>query len=230
MDFEQLAERNPAVRALLDSLPPRLLAASRLITAGTGQVFLLRGAPVEYGYLLLEGEMYVFNETPDGKASYWMTMRAPTSISDTEVLSGQETYIANVSAVTKCTLLCCPIADFVSLLRTDIDFLWTISTMLAHKNFDLSYGRGHAAFRSSQEKTMLYLLQYCAQCPPKEQFPTVVHKTRSAMAGEIILSQKTVDRCLNQLQEEGYISIVKGKVSINAEQYRALSDAWDSLI
>ena len=55
-------------------------------------------------------------------------------------------------------------------------------------------------------------------------------KTRSAMAGEIILSQKTVDRCLNQLQEEGYISIVKGKVSINAEQYRALSDAWDSLI
>ena len=55
MDFEQLAERNPAVRALLDSLPPRLLAASRLITAGTGQVFLLRGAPVEYGYLLLEG-------------------------------------------------------------------------------------------------------------------------------------------------------------------------------
>ena len=50
------------------------------------------------------------------------------------------------------------------------------------------------------------------------------------MAGEIILSQKTVDRCLNQLQEEGYISIVKGKVSINAEQYRALSDAWDSLI
>ena len=193
MDFEQLAERNPAVRALLDSLPPRLLAASRLITAGPGQVFLLRGAPVEYGYL-------------------------------------QETYIANVSAVTKCTLLCCPIADFVSLLRADIDFLWTISTMLAHKNFDLSYGRGHAAFRSSQEKTMLYLLQYCAQCPPKEQFPTVVHKTRSAMAGEIILSQKTVDRCLNQLQEEGYISIVKGKVSINAEQYRALSDAWDSLI
>lgn len=230
MELEQLAARSPKVGELLGRLPERLMEVSRLVTARAGQVFLLRGAAVEFGYLLLEGEMYVFNETPDGKASYWLTMHAPTSVSDIEVLSGQETYIANVSAVTDCALLQCPIGTFVDLLHRDIDFLWTISTMLARKNFDLSYGRGHAAFRSSLEKTMLYLLQYCAQYPPTELAPTVVHKTRSVMAGEIILSQKTVDRCLIQLQEEGYLTIVKGKVSISPEQYGALAAAWDRLI
>ena len=71
------------------TLFPRLLAASRLITAGTGQVFLPKRPWWSMGTSSWRGEMYVFNETPDGKASYWMTMRAPTSISDIEVLSGQ---------------------------------------------------------------------------------------------------------------------------------------------
>ena len=102
--------------------------------------------------------------------------------------------------------------------------------MLAHKNFDLSYGRATRPSAPARRRPCSISCSTAPSVQPKEQFPPWYIRPARPWRGEIILSQKTVDRCLNQLQEEGYISIVKGKVSINTEQYRALSDAWDSLI
>ena len=51
-------------------------------------------------------------------------------------------------------------------------------------------------------------------------------KTRSRIASEVIISQKTLDRCLMRLRDDGYLSIVRGKVRISASQHQRLLDTW----
>ncbi|MEG0764861.1 MAG: Crp/Fnr family transcriptional regulator [Pseudoflavonifractor sp.] len=226
MDLTMLLAQRPQLAPLLQGFPPQLIECSIPILLKAGQVVVLRDDPVSYAYFILEGDLIVFNETADGKSATLLTMRGPATISDLEVLSGSPIYVANVSAATDCIALRCTIADFSALLHTDIDFLWMISTAVSKKNFKISHDQGHAAFRSSLEKTVFFLLHYCTLYPPSPAAPTVVRKTRQAISSEIILSPKTVDRCLFRLLDEDYLSLVKGKVHITQAQHQRMMDHW----
>lgn len=71
-----------------------------------GQQGVARDEPAEYAYYILSGELLVCNETMEGKFSTWMTMYAPTGISDLKILAGIGTYAASVSAASRPIVLC----------------------------------------------------------------------------------------------------------------------------
>ena len=54
----------------------------------------------------------------------------------------------------------------------------------------------------------------------------VVAKTRQTISSELIMSVKTVDRCLLRLQDLDFLDIVHGKVQISPDQYERLSQTW----
>lgn len=226
MDIAGYTAKSPASRALLQKLPPKLLESARLVRLPAGRIVVLRGEVVEWAYFILEGELIVFHETLEGKFSTWLTMQAPTVISDLEVLSEIEHYAANVSAATDCVALRCPITTFTAALRQDVDFLWTIATTVSKKNYTLVSNRGYSAFRSSLEKTALFLLYYGSLHPAKPGKELVVQRTRAQMSSEVVVSQKTLDRCLLRLRDEGYISIERGKVHISPAQLEKLLATW----
>ncbi|MCI5927101.1 MAG: Crp/Fnr family transcriptional regulator [Pseudoflavonifractor capillosus] len=225
MTLDNLCARYPALTAQFKELPARLLEISDPVQLYPGQKVVVRDEPVEYAYYILSGELLVCNETMEGKFSTWMTMQAPTVISDLEILAGIGTYAASVSAAARCVALRSPAEEFTALLRSDVDFLWSVAAMVTQKNFALSHTRGNAAFRSSLDKTALFLLQHCVLSPPGDG-ESVVLKTRSRIASEVIISQKTLDRCLMRLRDDGYLSIVRGKVRISASQHQRLLDTW----
>lgn len=225
MTLDNLCARYPALALQLRQLPPRLLKISTLVHFSSGQKVVVRDEPVKYVYYVLSGELLVCNETMEGKFSTWMTMHAPTLVSDLEILAGIGTYAASVSAAARCIALRSSAEEFTQLLHSDVDFLWSVAQAVSRKNFALSHSRGNAAFRSSLDKTALFLLQHCVLAPPGER-ESVVLKTRSRIASEIIISQKTLDRCLMRLRDEGYLSIVRGKVRISASQHQRLLDTW----
>ncbi len=226
MDITGYTAKSPAARALLQKLPPKLAEAVRLVRLPAGRIVVLRGEPVEWVYFVLEGELIVFHETVEGKFSTWLTMQAPTVISDLEVLSETEHYAANVSAATDCVALRCPVGAFTAALHQDINFLWAISTTVAKKNYTLVSNRGYSAFRSSLEKTALFLLYYSSLHPVKPGKELVVQRTRAQMSSEVVVSQKTLDRCLIRLRDDGYIAIQRGKVHISPEQMERLFLTW----
>ena len=137
----------------------------------------------------------------------------------------ENTYVANVAAATDCWALYVPLDLFVSALHRDISFLWLVASITAKKNYALSHMRGTSAFRSSTDKTALFLLQYCSARAPSPQQDTVIQRTRALIASEIMVSQKTLDRCIIRLREQDYLSIIHGKIHISYNQYqRLLSD------
>ncbi|WP_294550502.1 Crp/Fnr family transcriptional regulator [uncultured Pseudoflavonifractor sp.] len=222
MDIASLTIRFPSISSFLNELPPALLSQSNLIYFPLGHTLVKRDDPVEHVYITLSGELLACNETIDGKFSTLLTMNAPTIISDLEILAGEKTYVANVAAATDCWALSIPLDLFVSTLHQDISFLWLVTSITAKKNYALSHMRGTSACRSSIDKTALFLLQYCSARAPSPQQDTVIQRTRALIASEVMVSQKTLDRCIIRLRELDYLSIVHGKIHISYDQYQRL--------
>ncbi len=226
MDLSRFAQRDPKIADFLSKIPPPLLDAGQLVTVAAGQAVVWQEDPVQSAYFLLAGELITFGETEDGKKSNFITLDCPNILSDLELLAHMPNYATNVMAGTACTLLRCDAALMVHYLDRDLPFLRMTASLCCRKSYDSSYYQGKSAFRSSLDRAALYLLRYCSRhsAPPGQDI--VVSKTRQAISSELIMSVKTVDRCLLRLQERGCLDIVRGKVHIGSAQYEKLSDIW----
>ena len=226
MDLSRFAQRNPKIADFLFKIPVPLLDGGQLMTLSAGQVAVWQEDPVEYAYFLLSGELITFGETEEGKKSNFITLDAPNMISDLELLAGIPSFATNVMAGTSCTLLRCSAALVSQYLERDLPFLRMVANLCCHKSYYSAYYQGKSAFRSSLDRAAIYLLRYCSRHMPAPGQGTVVAKTRQAISSELIMSVKTVDRCLLRLQEKECLTIVRGKVHISAEQYENLSTNW----
>lgn len=226
LDLFCFAQRDPNVAEFLSKIPSELIAAGQLVSIPAGQVVVWQEDPVQYAYFLLSGELVTFGETEDGKKSSFITLDAPSVLSDLELLANIPNYASSVMAATDCTVLRCAAALVSRYLDTDLPFLRMTAALCNRKTYDSSFYRGKSAFRSSLDRAAIYLLRHCTQHPPEPGRPTAVPKTRQAIASELIMSVKTVDRCLLRLQEMNCLSIVRGKVRISPAQYALLTKTW----
>lgn len=226
MELKGFVCSDSAVNNFMELVPPALREAGLLLNIPAGQVLVRQEEAVRYAWFLLSGELVTFSETEEGKKSSFITMDAPSMLSDLELLAKVPTYASNVMANTNCTLLRCDAALVSQWLDRDLPFLRTISALCNLKTYDSSYYRGKSAFRSSLDKVAIYLLRYCSLHAPLQGKAAVVTKTRQTMSSELIMSAKTVDRCLQQLQEQDCLSIVRGKVHIDQVQLERLDERW----
>lgn len=226
MDLSRFAQRNPKIAEFLSQIPAPLLEVGQLMTVAAGQAVVWQEDPVQFAYFLLAGELITFGETEDGKKSNFITLDTPNILSDLELLAHMPNYATNVMAGTSCTLLRCDAALMAHYLDRDLPFLRMTASLCCRKSYDSSYYQGKSAFRSSLDRAALYLLRYCSRHPAPAGQAIVVSKTRQAISSELIMSVKTVDRCLLRLQERGCLDIVRGKVHISPEQHRSLDHTW----
>lgn len=226
MDLSRFAQRSPKIADFLSKIPAPLLDSGQLMNLSAGQVAVWQEDPVEYAYFLLSGELITFGETEEGKKSNFITLDTPNMISDLELLAGIPSFATNVMAGTGCTLLRCSAALVSHYLERDLPFLRMVASLCCHKSYYSAYYQGKSAFRSSLDRAAIYLLRYCSRHMPAPGQDTVVAKTRQAISSELIMSVKTVDRCLLRLQERGCLTIVRGKVHVSTEQYENLSANW----
>ncbi|NCE64794.1 Crp/Fnr family transcriptional regulator [Pseudoflavonifractor sp. 524-17] len=221
-----LEKGNAQARALLAHIPDRILEVSRLLEIKAGTRLVSRGEPVALAYLLLSGELHAFYEAEEGACSTWLVMTAPTGISDLELLAGEERYSMNVRAATDSVLLYCTVEEFRRELRQNNRLLWEMAALFAKKSCRLVETKGLSAFSSGLEKVGRYLILYCGAHPPIPGQDVVVRYTRPAIASNLGISTRTVDRYLKQLEEAGLVTL-HGKIHISLAQYKALAARWE---
>ena len=226
MDLSSYRKDDPNLEEFFAKVPQAVIDEGQIVSFPAGHVIVRQEERVDYAYFLLTGELVTFSETEDGKKSSFITLDPPSMLSDLELLAEVPTYAADVMASTNCTVLRCPAALVAEWLDRDLPFLRTISELCNRKTYDSSYYRGKSAFRSSLDKVAIYLLRWCSLHTPGQGRAAVVTKTRQTMSSELIMSAKTVDRCLQQLQEQECLSIVRGKVHIDEAQYARLVERW----
>lgn len=228
--LEKYSENNPKLADLIMVLPQELLNVSSIIGLGKNAVLVQRNDPVEYGYILLKGKLSAFNQTFDGKFSVLAAMYPPEVVSDLEVLAEKDSFAANVMADEESELLIYPVALFRQVLFEDLPFLLKISQMQARKSFHISNLRGQQALYGSTEKIVSYLVQYCAEHQPTPKREIGVDVTRQQLASQMVIGIKTLYRGLIRLQDQGYITVRRGRIRISYSQYQRLLKRWKELL
>ena len=226
MKFSEFALLPISAQNILAQLPPDLIHNSSIVTFDPGEIIVMKDTSVSSAFALLEGTAIAYIESYEGKYANWLEMVPLSFISDVEILAEQDKYLTNVSAKTEVTMLKCSASFFKDQLQKDSSLLWNVASKIA-RNSCRTYGtHGKTVLCSNIEKTSLYLLQLCGEQPPTDQKPLVVQETREQISSTALVPPRTLDRCLQQLEDDNCLSIIHGKIHINAMQYRRLSDNW----
>ena len=206
---------------MLDHIPENIRQHTTKRTFQPGDVVVRKGEKADHVYLLTAGKLRVSNEFESGQRYTFASLEVPDLMGDLEVLAGQEHFAATNEAITECQMLSMSAETFMQWMRTDNDFAVAVAQLLASKMYPTSNEVGRVKFQPSQERFEEYLAKRLGDI---ETDLFILHTSRQQIADDIGTSVKTVNRCVTKMRDEGGLSLLHGKITLNREQQERLRE------
>lgn len=141
-------------------------------------------------------------------------------IGEFEAFSNRTNYLINIHATTKATLISIDVKDFLSWMQCDIEALNIICRYLAYKLSNELKSNREYLFLSSYDRLLLYLY-HCVNKNHGKRLITI-YKTQNEIADQIGFSGKTINRTINKLVIDGFITSGRNTIKITPDQYLLL--------
>ena len=210
------------IKSSMATLPEYLQQRTVPVWFKNGQIVIKKDEDTQFAYLLLAGDLIVLNEFRSGNYYSFAHIWPGRYISDLEVLSGKMINAVTLMAIEDSFALQFKLDDFIYCMDTDLNFFRAIVRGMAAAMFDTSSERGQNLYSLGINKLVRYLVRYCNHYQQSKESPVVVKLTRQAIASEIGINEKTVNRGIMILKNDGFIDVVKGKVQISPQQQQIL--------
>lgn len=218
MQFDESVFCEPQLQELLVGMPVEIRKKVFLKKIPAGETVIRKGEKVEYAYILIGGELKVFNEFENGRIYVFEKIRPISFVSELEILAGELEYVSTVATVSKCKMLVISAKDFTKWIACDHAVLLRISQILAKKMYSTASKTGTANFLSGIYKVQDYIIKYYQERKSNVDV-LLIGKKRQQIADEIGVSLKTISRCVDKLNSMGLVFVRKGKIYINKDQY-----------
>ena len=147
-------------------------------------------------------------------------------VGEVALLAGASVTSVTIETVTPCKIAFLPVEIFDQWINADIVFLRKLSEHVARKLYCSSYNRGERQFYS----TKYLLLKYILGNADFRGDHWILNKTRQTICEEVGITVKTINRTLAHFQDEGLVSISKGKVVLSHKQRMDADSALSSLM
>ena len=200
---------------MLELMPEEIRQHATKRTFQPGETVVRKGERADHIYLITAGRLRVSNEFESGQRYTFASLAVPDIIGDLEVLAGQECFAATNEAVTECQVLSMTAETFLHWMRTDNDFAVAVARLLAAKMYPTSNEAGRVKFQPSQERFEEYLAKRLGDI---ETDLFILHTSRQQIADDIGTSVKTVNRCVTKMRDDGDLSLLHGKITLNRQQ------------
>lgn len=186
--------------------------------ARAGEAIIRQDDPCGSVCVLLEGRVTVSGTQP-GYATYaFSDFDAIEFFGEYEALSGADRFIAQVQAKTHCRLLRLPASSYMQWILSDSGIMLSrvrsvMQSLLLQAARERSY-----LFLDSGSRLLQFLTSFCARNPAKDGQPVVVRMTRAAICEETGFCVRTINRSLHRLEEDGFLTVRSGKITISPQQ------------
>ena len=207
-----------------ESIQQELKENGAAVTVDKGSVLVFRGDTLKFAYIMLKGELGIVYDAKEGKSHLYNCLMPFKIISDIEVLADEDKYCSTVIAEKDSLLFRIPIRIFRHCMETCPEFSREVIRTFASCAYQISMKRGFQAYGSATQRLAIHLTMTAAVRPPNETNPFVVDKTRQTLAEELELSVKTINRSIDTLKADGYLSIRGGKINIGKKQYEMMKE------
>lgn len=128
----EIVRRAPLFSGVSEAVLSDLLKEARVGEYRRGQLLFLRGDPAEQFYLLLEGWVKIFLDTPAGEQTVLEVMRSGETIAEAAIFLGMA-FPASAELADDARLLEIPAQSFLNRLRTDGDLALTMLGALSKR-------------------------------------------------------------------------------------------------
>ncbi len=225
MTFDMLLEAVPELEAYVRHMPERIRLNHTIMTLPPRHTIHRKGSELRSFGIVCRGEHRVVNEFENGNVFMIERNKAISFIGEVTLLAGQERTSVTIETVTECLVLFISLEDFRYWLERDIHFLRLLAGEVARKLYRSSYDRGARLFYSANYILLKYIIDHARSEGIEERQSILLKKTRAQIYEETGMTVKTLNRTIARLRADGLVSIVRGKISMNAEQYGNALDA-----
>lgn len=226
MTLEELEKKVPALRDYTSTMPAPLRSLAFVKTYASGDIIHHKNTELPYFGIVAEGENRVVNQLKNGKVFMIESNKPIDIIGEVTILANKETTSVTIQAVTPSTVVYLPRGKAEAWLYSDPVILRKVASHVAAKLYRSSYNNGLNMFYPPTYVLADYLVRTYEQMMPdiaasnpKAKNSVIIPRTHEWMEEELGMNIKTLERAIRTLREQKYFDAVKGKISINFEQY-----------
>lgn len=223
-ELEKYLANDIAFKKFLEKVPTELIEKASLTTIPRKGILFSKGDPVDYLYIIINGEIQVMNELPDGKQYVFVTLSRYDFLGDLSILSDYMTYVGTVIASNELSLIRFPASSIIQTIEDDFDFYKLLTKELTRKIFTSSSLRGNDIYLTSLDKLKHFLVSYYEDhsTTMSSLDDLTVQKTHEEIANELGLSRKSVTRSVQKLKVNNQLTVSNGKIILSEQQYQSL--------
>ncbi|MCT4619175.1 MAG: Crp/Fnr family transcriptional regulator [Marinisporobacter sp.] len=229
MSIERFIKDNPYLENLLKNMPENIKAKALIKNFPAQTIMLKKDSEIKYVYILCSGTLRVINEFSNGTIYGFAHINSTDFIGALEILAEETKIACTVEAITDCVALRISKKDFLDWFENDIFFSTTIAKSLANKLYPTIYRNGAVFMNSATHSLISFLIKFVEENMENKN-TLLIRKKRQYIADELGISLRTVHRIVKKLKEDDFISIIKGKIYVNKEQYDRLLELLDDFI
>lgn len=220
MSLEELINEVPGLEEYFRHMPEELWNRYTIRVYPPGTIIHQKDFKLENFGIIAKGEHRVINEFENGNV-FMIEKNEPIDfVGEVTILAGMEKTSVTIETLTETTVIYFSRKDFEDWISKDIDFLRLVSHKIAYKLYRSSYNRGARLFYPPNFILLDYVLKQAAFLHIESKGSIIISKTRQELYEECGITVKTINRTIKKLKEDGVISLNKGKISMNLEQYR----------
>lgn len=228
MHVEDLINSNKIFMKFISNIPEDIKERITVRRFLSKAVVARKGEEIKYISIIYSGKMHVINEFDSGQIYTFADIGFMDVVGDIEVLAEKFTVACTVEAITDCIVLQMSCEDFIKAFESSHSFSKQVARMIAKKMYSSSFKNGEAIFYSVKHNVTSFIIKY-AQKRISEENIVAINLLRQEIADTLGISTRSVNRAVKAMKDEDLISIQKGKININKNQYCKLINSLENL-
>ncbi len=185
-----------------------------------GRSFVLSGEPCNNIFIILKGKAVGIDMQLPEKIYKFKEFGPGRFLGEFECLSAISEYSITIRAITPCILYMIPSQLYLEWMKNDGNALFLRTQKLLYELTKQTRNDRKYLMLECRDRMVLYLLENYEKQNTNQE--VCVKKTREELSSAIGFSEKTINRNIKKLEEQGFLSLRAGKIFISEEQYEAM--------
>lgn len=228
MHFEDLINDNKIFMEFISNIPndiKKKITVKRFLPKA---VVVRKGEDIKYVFIIYSGKMHVINEFYSGQIYTFADIGFMDVVGDIEILAEKFIAACTVEAITECIVIQMSSEDFIKAFESSHSFSKQVARMIAQKMYPSSFKNGESIFYSIKYNVANFIITY-VQKRINEENMVSINLLRQEIADTLGISIRSVNRAIKAMKDENLVTIKKGKINIDKNQYSELINSLEEL-
>lgn len=215
-DKKLIQQKYDAAYEWIKNMPDILWESCSIIHFQRGETIFHMDERISFVYIICNGVVIISNNQLNGNEMCVVFVQDGSTIGEMEALLENKETVYSAKAFTECEMLAVPIEIFRLWISMDIVACGRMAHILAEKLYQSSVSV--VQYKNLEAVVRLKILL-------AKQKTGYIRKTRAELAEACGVSERTINRCINQLKGQDMVTVNRGKIVISAAQLKTMQDS-----